>query len=141
MRDKFVQKRLDAPEKEYPIGSVHKPTGGKVFRNFRNQKGKSIGLVIQTPDGIRVFWKSVERAKHFHRNHRAWAIASSVVDELQREKVDVILLDVKEEGPIQVDMSTFLRKSIIDQFHPYEEQHFLHEHWWVGFDPESAKSI
>lgn len=111
--------------------------GFRVYRNYRDARGKSIGLVIGK-EGHRYFWKSVDRKKHFHRNHRSWAIASSLVEELHREKVDGIILNVQDEKVYYVTLEDFDKHSIIDQFPPYEEQNFLHENYWKPWDEVSV---
>lgn len=103
--------------------------GFRVYRNFQDGRGKSIGIIIGK-DNHYWLWKSVDRKRHFHRNHRSWAIASSLVAELHKEKVDGIILHIREEGEVYCTMDDMDKKSLIDQFPPYEEQHFLHEYYW-----------
>jgi hypothetical protein len=128
------EKQRTLEGKEIEVGSRHLPTGGKVFRNYRNEKGKSIGLIIEIEPRIRLFWKSVKREKHFHRNHRSWAIAASLMKELAKEQIDYIVLQVMEEDgtvhSIAAAYIDFVNRSIIDQFPPHEEQMFLHESYW-----------
>ena len=105
------------------------PYGVKVFRTFLGQRNRSMGLIIEY-NNERIFYKSVLRRKHFHRNHQSWAIATNIINELHNEKVELIVLDIKDEGMIYVSLDDFDKYSIIDQFKGYEEQNFLHERYW-----------
>ena len=128
--DKTVQTDLTGKKMDDAVpGDEHIPSGGKVFRNYRDARGKSIGLIVEL-NSDRIFWKSVKKYKHFHRNHRAWAIATSVVEQLAREKVTKIVLEVEEDGVIYCEYDDFVKYSIKDQFFPYEEQMFLNEYYW-----------
>ena len=108
--------------------------GFRVYRNYQDKRGKSIGLLIGK-DGHFWLWKSVDRQRHFHRNHRSWALAVSLVEEIHREKVDGVILHVRndpeaEDHEIYCTLEDMDKKSIIDQFPPYEEQRFLHQNYW-----------
>lgn len=123
---KLKQKRLDDTVMEEP---VKLPPGWKVFRNYQDAEGRCLGLVIEC-QGERVFWKKVNRYRHFMRIHRGWGIASFIIRQLPNDKVTKIVLDVEGESTIWVDYDVFIKKAVIDQYKHYEEQHFCHEYWW-----------
>jgi hypothetical protein len=132
---KTKQKKLDTGDQavftSLPPGNF---PGFRVYRNYQDQRGKSIGLIIGK-DGKFWLWKSVDRQRHFHRNHRSWAIACSVVEEIHREKVEGIILHVRndpeqEDHDIYCTLQDMDNKSLIDQFEGYEEQRFLHQNFW-----------
>ncbi len=114
---------------------IGEPEGAVTSLPFWVEDGtnkKHIGRVLEYK-GVRYFYKQVERSRHFHRNHRAWAIQTYVADQFEKLDIPNIVLDVKDEGLVFSTTKDFIRKSVIDDF-GHGEQYFLHQHWWSGFE-------
>lgn len=130
------QKTLDGGEEAIftaqPPGNF---PGFKVYRNYQDERGKSIGLIISKDDHFWL-WKSVDKRRHFHRNHKSWALACQVVDEIHREKVDGVILHVRNDPDVVGEYNIYCTLEDLDtkgenhQYPPYEVQRFLHQYYW-----------
>lgn len=92
------------------------------------------GVVFEQADGFRYFEKFVSKEKHFMRKSQSWAIDVEIVNELNKLKVDNIVLRVREGFDLQISLEDFNKHSVIERYKDYEEQCFVHESHWERYD-------
>lgn len=70
------------------------------------------------------------RNEHFHRNKRSWAISAAIVDWLRAERVQFVIIDVKDEGKYYTRLPVLVEFGMKGQYEGWDDQYFLSEGYW-----------
>lgn len=93
--------------------------------------GPSKGTIIER-NGMIVFLKQVKRKEHHMHVYKAWGFSKDIVDAMRLEGVELIILNVVDEGKyLRVDMDDFDKHVYLKQYNGYDAQYFLNDKYWT----------